>query len=339
MSEKHSRRGFMEWAGATAAVTGMGALASCGPQPAAPANQAEPGKRYKAAFSTAGLKATWCAYGMDTAKWWGDRLGIDVVVYDSELNPEKQRRDVEDMATKEWDFVCIQAYAIDTLTEPIKRIIDKGTPVIDMDTLIVEDPRALGLWTFVTPDHELLAELATEEIVKTMEYKGKIVHTTGALGHSGAQARARGFHNVIAKYPDIELIDEQPADWDIAKAGAIWDDVLVKHKEIDGAFVHNDDMATAAIQAIRRSGQERDIVFGSIDGQDTGINGVRKGDLVVSVMNPSGRIHWESLMVGYLAVAEGQKMEDVPAEVLVDSPVITKETADAFQYLQKNFLL
>ena len=63
----------------------------------------------------------------------------------------QQRRDVEDMATKDWDFVAIQAYGIKTLEEPVKRLIEKGIPVIDMDTRIVPKGMDIGLWTFVTP--------------------------------------------------------------------------------------------------------------------------------------------------------------------------------------------
>ena len=40
------------------------------------------------------------------------------------------------MASQKWDFVAIQAFAIDTLTEPVEKMIKAGTPVIAMDTLI-----------------------------------------------------------------------------------------------------------------------------------------------------------------------------------------------------------
>jgi len=337
-----TRRSFLQWSTTSLALGALTTAFSCnqvapadGPAPAA----APGGKRYKAAFSNAGLKATWCAHGMDTAKWWGDRLGIDVTVYDSQLNIEKQRQDIEDMATKEWDFVAIQAYAIKTLEEPVKRLIAKGIPVIDFDTRIVPEGEDIGLWTFMTPDHEKLAEQATEMICQAIGGKGKVVHTQGALAHTGAQLRAKGFHNVIAKYPGIEVIDEQPGDWDINKVGQIWDDLLVKHEQIDGAFCHNDDMAMAAVQAIKRSGKDRKIVFGSIDAQDRGISGVKSGDLICSAMNAAGRIHLTALMVGYFACAMGQKKEEVPPYMIIDNPVVTKDNAASFEYLMKNWMI
>jgi ribose transport system substrate-binding protein len=318
----------------------MGGLAAVlGCSPAAPPSAVDSGKRYKAAFSNTGLQSTWCAHGIETVKRWGNWLGVDITVYDSQFTIDKQRQDIEDMATKDWDFVAIQAYAIKTLEEPVRRLIEKGVPVIDYDTRIVPEGEDIGLWTFMTPDHEGQAERATEIIIQAMGGKGKIVHTQGALSHSGAQLRAKGFNNVIAKYPEVEVVDDQPGDWDINKVSRIWDDLLVKYKDIDGAFCHNDDMAMAAAQAVKRAGGSRKIVFGSIDAQEQGINGVLSGDLICSAMNAAGRIHWTALMVGYFACAMGQKKEEVPDFIHIDNPVVTADNAPTFKYLMENYLI
>ena len=75
------------------------------------------------------------------------------------------------------------------------------------------------------------------------------------------------------------------------------------------------------------------------DAQEMGINGVLNDDLLVSVMNPAGQIHFLALMVGYLAVAFEQKKEEVPDLIYVPSPVIDKENAAGYQYLANQFLI
>ena len=97
-----------------------------------------------------------------------------------QVSTQKQLLDVEDMTTKDWDFVCIQAYGIKTLTDPVKRLIDRGIPVIDMDTRIVPEGEDIGLWTFVTPDHFKQGEQATEAVVAAMGYKGVQIPTWDA---------------------------------------------------------------------------------------------------------------------------------------------------------------
>ena len=84
----------------------------------------------------AGLQATWCAQGKQAAEFWGKLFNVDVTWFDGELSAPKQRAAIDNMASQQWDFVAIQAFGIGTLTDPVKKMIDAGIPVIDMDTLI-----------------------------------------------------------------------------------------------------------------------------------------------------------------------------------------------------------
>src|SRR3712207_479936 len=126
-------------------------------------------------------------------------------------------------------------------------MIDAGTPVIDMDTLIAPLDQ-INVHTFLAPDNEFMGASVTQALVSAMGGKGKIVMTQGALGHTGAQGRARGFESVVKNFPDIEVLDTQPADWDVSKVARIWETLLTKFPEIDAAFFHNDDMALAAAE-------------------------------------------------------------------------------------------
>ena len=90
----------------------------------------------KAAFSNAGLQATWCAQGKQAAEAWGKLMNVEITWFDGELAATKQRAAIDNMASQKWDFVAIQTFGIGTLTDPIKKMIDAGTPVIAMDTLV-----------------------------------------------------------------------------------------------------------------------------------------------------------------------------------------------------------
>ena len=114
--------------------------------------------------------------------------------------------------------------------------------------------------------------------------------TQGALGHTGAQGRAKGFKSVIENYPDIEVLDEQPADWDVSKVARIWETLLTQHPQIDAAFFHNDDMALAAAEVMKRQGREG-ILLGGVDAMPPAITAVSEGRMHATVRNPSCRIH------------------------------------------------
>src|SRR5690349_24634012 len=218
-------------------------------------------KPLKAAFSNAGLQATWCAQGKQAAEWWGKLLNVEVTWFDGQLDAVKQRAAIDNMASQKWDFVAIQAFGIGTLTQPVQKMIDAGTPVIDMDTLIAPLDQ-IKVHSFLAPDNEFMCASVTQALVNAIHGKGKIIMTQGALGHTGAQGRAKGFESVIKQFPNIEVLDTQPADWDVSKAARLWETYLTKYPQIDAAFFHNDDMALAAYNIMKAHNRTNNLIGG-----------------------------------------------------------------------------
>jgi ribose transport system substrate-binding protein len=323
-------------AAAAALLGGFGIDPLVGAAMAADMGRSE--KPLRAAFSNAGLQATWCAQGKQAAEFWGRLFNVEVTWFDGELAAPKQRAAIDNMASQKWDFVAIQAFGIGTLTDPVKRMIDAGTPVIDMDTLIAPLDQ-IDVHSFLAPDNEFMGASVTQALVDAIGGKGTIVMTQGALGHTGAQGRARGFKSVVAKYPDIEVLDEQPADWDVTKATRIWDSLLTKHPDISAAFFHNDDMALAAQNVMKARGRDK-ILVGGVDAMPPAIEAVIDGRMLATVRNPSCRIHGGAVVAGVAAVLTGEKSgEGIPKHVITDGPVVTKPNAEGMLWMQRHFLI
>jgi len=323
------------------AMAAAGGLAACAAPPAPAAGPAAQGagnypfgKPLKAAFSNAGLGATWCAQGKETAEAWGKWFGIEVTWYDGGLSIDKQRKAIDDMATKDWDFVAIQAFGIDTLVDPVKTMIGKGIPVIQMDTTISKDD--IGITTFLEPDNIYMGSAVAEAVFQAIGGKGNVIMTQGALGHTGAQGRAAGFNQALAKYPEITVLAEDPADWDVNKVAKLWEDYLVKYPDIQAGFFHNDDMALAAYNVIKNAGRDKDIILGGVDAMPPALDAVLDGRLLTSVRNPSCRIHWGALVIGAMA-ATG--VTDIPAYILTDGPLVTPKNAAGQKFMQAQFLM
>lgn len=292
----------------------------------------------KAAFSNAGLQATWCAQGKQAAEFWGSLFNVEVTWFDGELSAPRQRSAVDTMATQDWDFVAIQAFGIGTLTDPVNQMIERGIPVIDMDTLIAPLDQ-INVHSFLAPDNEFMGASVTQALVDAIGGEGTIVMTQGALGHTGAQGRAAGFRSVIEKFPNIEVLDEQPADWDVTKATRIWDSLLTKHAKIDAAFFHNDDMALAAQNVMKARGRE-DIIVGGVDAMPPAVDAVLDGRMFATVRNPSCRIHGGAIIAGVAAALTGEtKGEGIPEHVITDGPVVTQANAPGMLWMQNHFLI
>ncbi len=333
-----SRRGFLKGAALASAAS---FLAACAGSAAPSASQGAAsggnafGKPLKAAFSNAGLGATWCAQGKQTAEQWGKWLGVEVTWFDGGLSIDKQRKAIDDMAAKQWDFVAIQPFGIDTLVDPVKQMISKGIPVIQMDTTISKDD--IGITTFLEPDNVLMGSVVTDALFQKIGGQGNVIMTQGALGHTGAQGRAKGFKETLAKYPNVKLLAEDPADWDVNKVAKLWEDYLVKYPagQIQGAMFHNDDMALAAAKVIKNAGRDKEIALAGVDAMPPAVQAVLDGSLAATVRNPSCRIHWGAVVIGALA-ATGVK--DIPKYILTDGPVVTQKIAPGLLFMQQQFL-
>jgi len=336
--EHRSRRDFIMAAAATAgAAAALGGLDfKMAAQAAEAAGRSE--KPLKAAFSNAGLQATWCAQGKQAAEYWGKLFNVEITWFDGELAAPKQRTAIDNMASQKWDFVAIQAFGIGTLTQPVQKMIDAGIPVIDMDTLIAPLDQ-INVHSFLAPDNEFMGGAVTQALCNAINGEGTIIMTQGALGHTGAQGRARGFESVVKQFPKIEVLNTDPADWDVSKTARLWETHLTKYPKISAAFFHNDDMALAAYN-VMKARNRTDILIGGVDAMPPAIQAVNEGRMYATVRNPSCRIHGGAVVAGVAAVVAGEKSgQGIPKNVVTDGPVVTKANAAGMQWMEDHFLI
>jgi ribose transport system substrate-binding protein len=336
-----SRRDFFKAAAATAGAAAL--LGGFGVSPALAADMAKETTRstkpLKAAFSNAGLQATWCAQGKRAAEYWGSLFNVEVTWFDGELAAPKQRAAIDNMASQKWDFVGIQAFGIGTLTDPVNKMIDAGIPVFDLDTLIAPLD-TINVQSFLAPDNEFRGASVTQALVSAMNGKGNIVMTQGALGHTGAQGRARGFNSVVKNFPNVKVLDTTPADWDVTKVARIWETLLTKYPQIDAAFFHNDDMALAAYNVMKQANRTN-ILIGGVDAMPPALDAVLDGRMHATVRNPSCRIHGGAIFGGVAAVVNGEKTGPggIPKHVITDGPVVTKDNAPGMAWMEGHYLI
>jgi ribose transport system substrate-binding protein len=280
----------------------------------------------RAAMSSAGLAGTWNAQGQEAALYWANLLGVEVVWFDGEFDPVAQRAKFDQIATETWDFVAVQPNTIDVLAEPIQALIDAGVPVIGMDTLIapLDRQREMGVLSFIAPDNVFMASSVMNKVVANMGGAGKISHIGGQPGHTGAQARGQGFLNIVAQYPDIEVVDDQPADWNVETAAQLTEAVLNRTPDLNAIFADNDDMALAARQVVENAGLGDQVIVGGVDAMPPALEAVANGRLLATCRNPSCRIHGWAVAAGAYAATVGLEMarESIPFFVLADGPAV-----------------
>ncbi len=201
----------------------------------------------------------------------------------------------------------------------------------------------INVHSFIAPDNEFMGASVTQALVDAIGGEGNMIMTQGALGHTGAQGRARGFNSIVKKYPKIKVLDTQPADWDVTKVARIWETLLTKYPKIDAAYFHNDDMALAAYNVMKQHNRTS-IKIGGTDAMPPALEAVADGRMLATVRNPSCRIHGGALIAGVAAVLAGEKTGSgangtIPKHVVADGPVVTKMNAPGMMWMEDHFLI
>ena len=115
--------------------------------------------------------------------------------------------------------------------------------------------------------------------------KGNVVIMLGELAHSGTRGRTAGVKEVLAQYPDINVLDEQTALFQRDKALDLMSNWLLAGLEINAVAANNDEMALGAILAMQNAGltPNEDIFVGGVDATPDALDSMVKGELTVTV--------------------------------------------------------
>ena len=125
------------------------------------------------------------------------------------------------------------------------------------------------------------------------EPRGNVVDLQGLVGTTAAEDRETGFQQVMKQYPDIEIVANQPADFDQEKALNVTTNILQANPKVDAIFGANDDNTVGAIRAIDSAGRyeppssDEHIYVVGIDGTAQALEAIRNDKQTATVsQNP-----------------------------------------------------
>jgi ribose transport system substrate-binding protein len=124
-----------------------------------------------------------------------------------------------------------------------------------------------------------------EELFKAMGGSGKIVALQGLLANVPAIQRFAGLKQALDANPNVELLEDQTAEWDRTKAVAVTEAFLAKYPDLTGIWAANDNMGLGALEALRTAGKAGTIPVVGIDGTSEAINATISGEFAATVNN------------------------------------------------------
>lgn len=249
-------------------------------------------------------------------------LGIEIVVTDAQNSPAQQVTDVENLLQQKLDLIIIDPADSDSIAVAVEKANEAGIPVITID----RKSNGGKVETHIGFDAIKSGSMAAEYLAEVLGGKGKIVEIQGILGTNVAQDRSKGFNDTIAKYPDMEIIAQQSADFDRGKAMSVMEDILQANPKIDGIYAANDEMLLGALAAIEAAGRLDEIVIIGCDGLDDTLAAIKDGRVEATIGEFAYKLGQEGVNAAK-KILDGEKVEP---NVILESVLITNENVDDF---------
>jgi len=269
---------------------------------------------------------------LDSFNAYAKELGVKTVVLDAQVDPAKQSDQVRDLIAQKVDVMVVWPVNAKAIVPALRRAHDAGIPVVVTNSQA--DASADPYFSsFSGPDNYVQAQAAAEMMVKALGGKGNIVIIGGLPGYTVAQLREKGFLDTIAKYPDIKILDNQPADWSRSKAQSVMENFIVRFGDkIDGVYSADSDMGVGALSAVKAAVAEKKIPEGHVKFTDCTLfsaayDEIKAGNYYGSVLQ-SPVVDAQSAIRAAILVAEGQKVDK---NLYFKSPSITQKNIDQFE--------
>lgn len=136
--------------------------------------------------------------------------------------------------------------------------------------------------TWVGVDNYTVGYELGKAICEALNGKGDIVLIEGTAGNSTSTERVDGYKDAFAEYPDIKLLDSQPADFNREKGMTVMENFLERYDHIDGVASVNKDMTMGALEAVKNAAREGEMIQVTFDVDNDCLDAIEAGEILIT---------------------------------------------------------
>jgi ABC-type sugar transport system substrate-binding protein len=201
----------------------------------------------------------WCSNWSEDTKAGLEAEGASVSVLTHNFDAAEQVQLLNQAISSKPDLILLHETADSKSVVPvIKKAAEAGVPIINIDGR-AEDEAVPYLTAQVVHDSIELGRNAALNIVEGLEAEGKesgkVFVIKGTASMLITQDRMQGFNEVMAEYPQYEIVAEEDGNWDAVLTGQLAQQLFAKFgDQINAAYGMADYMAVPIIQAAEQAG-------------------------------------------------------------------------------------
>ena len=252
--------------------------------------------------------------------WAAENPNVELIVVDGRRDSAVQLQTLEDLLQRQVDIILVAPNDSDALAPFADAAQRADVPVVVFDRALNVDPSLYV--SYLGGDNVEMGRVAGRYIAEQIGGAGKVIQLEGTPGASASVDRKAGFEEVMAEYPDIEVVS-YVGHFRLHEAVAAMEDAITAHRDLKAIYGHNDSMALGGAQVVQENGLQ-DVTIVGIDGGAEGCEGVESGQMSASVFYPT--MMPEALDLA-MQILDG---EEVEKQVMLETPLITAENAAEF---------
>lgn len=254
-------------------------------------------------------------------------LEADVFMEDAQDNGTLQMRQIRNLIASKVDAIIVTVVDMKTAPEMTRLANEAKIPLVFINRN--PEPAAWAPQTAFVGSNEIESgTLQMEELARRANYKGNVVILVGDPGNKASKIRTEDVENVVAKYPNMKIVQKTIAHWQRSEAASTVMDWLKQGVSFDIIAANNDEMAIGAVMGLEKAGKNpKDYLIGGIDGTPDALKLMDQGKLTVSVLQDAAGQANGAVEVA-LHMIRGGRVEPVN---WVPFKLITPENRSQFQ--------
>ena len=231
----------------------------------------------------------YCALHLQAFRETAEAAGITLDVKINDFDPAVQATQVDQALSQDPDLIVLWPADASALIPSINRIAEAGIPLVVTNSAPDADP---NLWlSFTGPDDYGNGVSAARAMVQGFEERGvgdsgTVFVVTGVPGTPPQIQRLAGFVDTLAEEaPGIEVVADQPGNWDQTQATDAAAALFTQYPDVNGVYAQADNMLAGVIVAAERAGIDpASLVLVGSNCSIEGVTAIEEGTQYASVL-------------------------------------------------------
>ncbi len=238
-------------------------------------------------------------------------------------SPEKQEADIRAMVAEGVTGLVVLPVSDEPLAAVLEEAHQKGVFIVAVDRISPHLARDV----LVTADNARIGRMSGEILAKAIGGRGRIV-IMEALPSSINTMRVDAFKEVIARYPDITILDSQHVNWNPVTGLEVMEKFLSEYPHLDAIWTGDDSVLIRVLSVYRKSGRNDLKLILGLGGAKEVIKMIMDGaPLVQATINYPATIISDSIRVAVEHLADGKEFEP---EMTIICDLVERENAKEF---------